>query len=87
MSPVAFATMLAVAFLVCAWSGRVLARHYQDGAEVGAVLAIAGCVVFALVATDAGRGTGGAGWSETALAVVMSAGLFAGYLRSGGRLR
>ena len=83
----AFAAMLAVAFLVCAWSGRVLAHHYQDGAEVGAVLAIAGCVVFALVATDAGREGTGAGWSETVLAVAMSAGLFAGYLRSGGRLR
>lgn len=83
MTIAALGFTLVVAFAVCALSGRVLARHYQDGAEVGAVLAIAACVVAALVATGGTRADGGAGWTEAAIVVAMSAGLFAGYLRSG----
>jgi hypothetical protein len=78
----ALVAVLLFAFTVCSWSGRTLARHYQDPLEVAAVLAVAACVVVSLVLTTGARDAGDR-WSSIALAFAMSGGLFAGYLRSG----
>jgi hypothetical protein len=76
------ALLVVIAFAVCDWSGRILARHYQDGLEVAAIFAIGGCVLVGLVLTRGLRAEGGE-WPAVVLAVSASAGLFAGYLRSG----
>ena len=70
---------LLVAFAVCAWSGRTLARHYQDRLEVIATLAVGGCVLGGLRLLD---GTAGGDWGRAALALAASAGLCAGYRRT-----
>jgi hypothetical protein len=74
--------MLCIAFAVCAWSGRTLARHYQDPLEVAAVLAVAVCVLAALVVANRVHEADEL-WPESVLGVAMTLGLFAGYLRSG----
>lgn len=76
--------LLGIAFLVCDWSGRTLAHHYQDRLEVAAIAAIGGCVVLGLVLTEGAR-EGGNDWPAVALALAASSGLFAGYLRGGAR--
>ena len=82
MSVAGVAVLLIAAFVVCAWSGRTLASHYQDSLEVAAVAAVAGCLLISLFIT-AGARDGGAWWPEIALGIGMSTGLFAGYFRSG----
>ena len=37
--------LLVVVFAACLWSGGTLARHYNDGHEVGATLLIGVCVL------------------------------------------
>lgn len=74
--------LLVVAFLICDWSGRTLAHHYQDRLEAVATFAVGGCVLGSLILTGGSRDSGNQ-WPVIALAVAMTAGLFAGYLRSG----
>ena len=74
------AVVLVAAFLVCDWSGRTLSGHYQDRWEVGAALAVGGCLFAALGVTGSIRGEE-AGWPEVVLAVAMAAGLVVGYYR------
>ena len=84
--PVALVVLLLVAAsAVCAWSGYTLAHHYQDGPELTATLAIAGCIVGVLVLTGGAR-EAGEDWPGLVLAIGMGAGLFGGYVR-GERLR
>lgn len=70
-----------VVFVVCAWSGRTLARHHQDRWEVAAVVAMGTCV---LVALSLGRGLLDSGGTPAmlALAVVAGGGLLIGYDRA-----
>lgn len=72
--------VLLVAFTICAWSGRVLAGHYQDGWEVAAVLAVGVCMLGATGLTGRAHGAP-AGWPEIVIGLSMAAGLFAGYYR------
>ena len=76
--------LLALAFVICDWSGRTLAHHYQDRLETTAIFAIGACVLVGL-ALARGIGDSSAGWLEGALALSTGAGLFAGYLRGGTR--
>ena len=78
------ALLLAVAFVVCDWSGRTLVHHYQDGLEVAAIVAVGACVLFGLVLTEGARDRGN-DWPAVAIALAASSGLFAGYLRGGAR--
>jgi hypothetical protein len=72
--------VLLVAFTICAWSGRLLAGHYQDRWEVAAVLAVGGCLFGAVSVTGRAHGAT-AGWPEAVIGLSMAAGLFAGYYR------
>ena len=72
--------VLLAAFVVCAWSGRVLAGHYQDRWEVAAVLAVGACLFGATGLTGRAQGAA-AGWPEAAIGLGMAAGLCAGYYR------
>jgi len=82
MASVAVGVVLLVAFAICVWSGHTLAHHYQDRMEVAATVGVGVCVIGALVITR-GLRDGAFGWPEGALAFAMSAGLVAGYVRSG----
>ena len=82
MSVALVGVMLLAGFAVCAWSGWTLAHHYQDGLEVAAILAVAGCVLAALVLTQDVRDAGNS-WPAVTLALGMTGGLFVGYMRSG----
>jgi hypothetical protein len=77
------ALLVAVVFVICDWSGRTLAHHYQDKLEVAAIFAIGGCVLLGLVLAR-GLPDAGGDWPEIGLALASGSGLFAGYLRSGG---
>ena len=76
------ALLVAIAFVVCDWSGRTLAHHYQDRFEVAAIVAVGTCVVLGLAVTQGARDDGNQ-WPALALALAATSGLFAGYLRSG----
>ena len=72
--------VLALVFVICDWSGRTLARHYQDRLEAAAILAIGACVLVGLALTQ-GLAEDATAWPKAALALSSSSGLFAGYLR------
>ena len=73
--------VLVVAFAICTWSGRTLARHYQDPMEVAAIVAVGVCVLGSLIVTRDARAAG-EGWAELVLALTMSGGLVSGYFRA-----
>ncbi len=60
-------------FAVCAWGGRTLSRHYNDGMEVVAALVVAASVIAPIAFLD------GAG--VPLLAAVSALGLLTGYNR------
>ena len=73
--------LLVAVFAACLWSGGTLARHYNDGREVGATLLIGACVLgaFALSThTDLPDGPIAIGL----IAVVAASGLVTGYARA-----
>jgi hypothetical protein len=76
--------LLALVFVICDWSGRTLAHHYQDRLETAAIFAIGACVIVGLVLAR-GMGESSTGWPEAALALSTGSGLFAGYMRGGTR--
>jgi hypothetical protein len=81
MSVLYLLAVYAVVFAVCEWSGRQLARHYQDGREVAAVVAIGSGVLGSLALMTR------LGYLENALLMAglvaaAGGGLFAGYMRS-----
>jgi uncharacterized membrane protein len=80
MSLVLLAVVVLVVFAVCAWSGNLLAHHYQDRWEVAAVVAIGGCVLGALALTSEARADGAVA-PMIALGIGAGAGLFAGFWR------
>ena len=79
------ALLLAVVFVVCGWSGRTLAHHYQDRLEALAIVAIGACVLTGLALTHGVGDDTASAWSNAALALASSGGLFAGYMRGGAR--
>jgi hypothetical protein len=70
-----------VVFAVCEWSGRQLARHYQDRREVAAVLAIGASVLGSLAALSRLELLGDV-LLTAGLVAAAGGGLFAGYMRS-----
>lgn len=86
MELVLAAALAALVFAVCAWSGRLLASHYQDGWEVAAVVAIGACVLGTLAVTRQSAFDA----DPRAYAGLLGAGgggLFLGYLRESERDR
>ena len=80
MSLAVTAVVLLAAFIVCAWSGRTLAGHYQDRWEVAAALAVGACLFAATGLMGRARGES-VGWADALIGLSMAAGLFAGYYR------
>ena len=81
MSVLYLLAVYAAVFVICEWSGRQLARHYQDGREVAAVVAIGSSVLGSLMLMTR------LGFMENTLlmAGLVAAGgggLLAGYMRS-----
>ena len=85
MPDLAVALLLAVVFIVCGWSGRTLAHHYQDRLESVAILAIGACVLAGLALAHGVGGDDASAWPKAALALASSGGLFTGYMRGGAR--
>lgn len=81
MSLLYLLVIYATVFVVCEWSGRQLARHYQDRREVAAVLWIGASVLGSLAVMSRLELL-----SEVLLTAGLVAaaggGLFAGYMRS-----
>ena len=82
MPPLMLAVVvLAFVFCTCAWSGRMLARHYQDGIEVAAVAAIGACML-ASVRMAAAVGAAHTPLLLSGVALAGGGGLLTGYLTS-----
>ena len=71
----------AAVFAVCEWSGRQLARHYQDAREVTAVIAI-GASVLGSLAVLSRLGLLEHVLLAAGLVAAGGGGLLAGYMRS-----
>ena len=69
------------AFVVCAWSGRTLAGHYQDRWELAATLAV-GAALFGAIALMSHWRDATPGWTECSIGLAMAAGLVTGYDRA-----
>ena len=81
MSLLYLLTIYATLFAVCEWSGRQLARHYQHGREVAAVLAIGASVLGSLTVLSRLELLGNV-LLTAGLVAADGGGLFAGYMRS-----
>jgi len=73
--------LLVVVFAACLWSGGTLARHYNDGHEVGATLLIGACVLGAFALTTQ-TGLPNGPFAIGMIAVVAAGGLVTGYSRA-----
>lgn len=78
MTVVLVALVLAVAFAACAWSGRQLAHHYQDGREVVAIVVIGVAVLGTMQALRLVADVNGLALAA-ALFAATGGGMFAGY--------
>jgi hypothetical protein len=81
MSLLYLLVIYATLFVVCEWSGRQLARHYQDRREVAAVLGI-GASVLGSLAVMSRLELLGEVLLTAGLVAAAGGGLFAGYMRS-----
>jgi hypothetical protein len=76
-----WALLLVAVFAACLWSGGTLARHYNDGPEVGAALLIGFAVLGAFaLATHTSLPDGP--FAIGLIAVAAAGGLVTGYARS-----
>ena len=81
MSVLYLLVIYATVFVVCEWSGRQLARHYQDRREVAAVLGI-GASVLGSLALISRLELLGEVLLTAGLVAAAGGGLLAGYMRS-----
>jgi hypothetical protein len=81
MSVLYVLAIYAAVFVVSEWSGRQLARHYQNAREVGGVVAIGACVLGSLVLMTR-LGLMDDALLMAGLCAAAGGGLFAGYMRT-----
>ena len=78
MNLVLVALVLVVAFAACAWSGRLLSHHYQDGLEVVAIVVIGVAVIGTMQALRLVADVDGLALAA-ALVGAVGGGMFVGY--------
>ena len=78
--------VLVLVCATCVWSGRMLSRHYQDGLEVMAVVAIGASVLLALRVMH-GLADDEANLAIVAMVLAAGSGLVWGYITTNDRDR